>query len=243
MKKILLLLPFISSLFAPSNKIESHLKSYLDEAGYKFVLEIEDDVYKREIGVKFSSINIIEKFTTNEKRFSFFINSYKGLLDYEGYRELVVYYSSSLGQKEFRYEILGAKKVINLEGDEKVDLVKGDDSLSFNFDFIVNDDFVVVKNTYMKLDGFLKVSSSINPKKFSYSYTYLDKEVELGVKYIKDVDSYVLTSDKVRFDDDSIKSISIKVKGEVSYKFEISYTYDLTFSSFDAFSHLEFIIL
>ena len=93
MKKILLLLPFISSLFAPSNNIVSHLKSYLDEAGYKFVLEIEDDVYKREIGVKFSSINIIEKFTTNEKRFSFFINSYKGLLDYEGYRELVVYYS------------------------------------------------------------------------------------------------------------------------------------------------------
>ena len=95
----------------------------------------------------------------------------------------------------------------------------------------------------MKLDGFLKVSSSLNPKKFSYSYTYLDKEIELGVKYIKDVDSYVLTSDKVRFDDDSIKSISIKVKGEVSYKFEISYTYDLTFSSYDAFSHLEFIIL
>ena len=133
--------------------------------------------------------------------------------------------------------------MIDLEGDEKVDLVKGDDPLSFNFDFIVNDDFVVVKNTYMKLDGFLKVSSSLNPKKFSYSYTYLDKEIELGVKYIKDVDSYVLTSDKVRFDDDSIKSISIKVKGEVSYKFEISYTYDLTFSSFDAFSHLEFIIL
>ena len=133
--------------------------------------------------------------------------------------------------------------MIDLEGDEKVDLIKGDDSLSFNFDFIVNDDFVVVKNTYMKLDGFLKVNSSLNPKKFSYSYTYLDKEVELGVKYIKDVDSYVLTSDKVRFDDDSIKSISLKVKGEVSYKFEISYTYDLTFSSFDAFSHLEFIIL